>query len=163
MWPFKKKVSALTVVMEIVDEQVDQEEKLISSQLGFEIDKIQILLLRHALLLLTVKFLHVSKLWESAICDSFALHLAEHDPENKSRLGLALYQYPLDESPFDKASFYGNNVCRPIVKCIEFFYTLNSLNPDKLQVLIHAMMHGEFLFANAKLITNIEKSMKVSP
>lgn len=160
MWPFKEKVSALSVIREIVN--TEQDERLIY-EFGLEAKKLQVLSLQHALLLLAVKFLPVSNLWESAICNSFALCCAEYDPENKFRLGLVLYQYPLDENPFDKASFYGNNVCRPIVKSVEFFYALNSLDPDRLQVLTHAMMCGGTLIAAAKLITGIEKSMKLAP
>lgn len=160
MWPFKDKISALRVIREIVD--AEQNEKLIS-ELGIEAEKIQLILLQHALLLLAVKFLPVSNLWESAICNSFALSCAEYDPENKSRLGVVLYQYPFDESPFDKASFYGQNMCRPIVKSVEFFYALNSLTPNRFQVLTHAILCGGKLIASAKLITSVEKSLKVVP
>lgn len=163
MWPFKKRASALAVVTEIVG-TADQDKALLA-EFGLKVDDLQVLLLQHALLLLAVRFLPVSPAWEAAIGNSLALHCAERDPQNKLRLGLVLYQYPLDESPFDKASFYGinNSVCRPIVKTVEYFYTLNLLEPDRLQVLTHAMMRTGILVAATKLITGIEKSMTVGP
>ena len=160
MWPFKKRVSASAVVAEIVG---DGQNKALLAEFGLEVDDLQVLLLEHALLLLAVRFLPVSPVWEAAISNSLALNCAEHDPQNKLRLGLVLYQYPFDESPFDGASFYGSNnsVCRPIVKIVEYFYTLNSVQPDRMQVLTHAMMCTGTLVAAAKLITGIEKSMTV--
>lgn len=163
MWPFKKSASASAVVAEIVG-AADQDKALLA-EFGLKVDDLQVLLLQHALLLLAVRFLPVSPAWEAAIGNSLALHCAEHDPQNKLRLGLVLYQYPLDESPFDIASFYGSNnsVCRPIVKAVEYFYTLNALQPERMQVLTHTMMCTGTLVAAARLITGIEKSMAVEP
>lgn len=162
MWPFKKRASASAVVAEIVA-AVDR--KVLFAEFGLKVDDLYVLLLQHTLLLLAVRFLPVSPAWEAAIANSLALHCAEHDSENKLRLGLVLYQYPFDEGPFDKASFYGtnNSLCRPIVKAVEYFYTLNALQPDRMQILTHAMMCTGTLVAAAKLITDIDKSMTVGP
>ncbi|GAB3495457.1 hypothetical protein GCM10027399_17540 [Curvibacter fontanus] len=162
MWPFKKKASALAVVSEIVS---GDQNKALLAEFGLKVDDLQVLLLEHALLLLAVRFLPVSPVWEVAIGNSLALNCAEYDPQNKLRLGLVLYQYPFDESPFDKASFYGSNnsVCRPIVKVVEYFYILNAIQPDRMQVLTHAMMCTGTLVAAAKVITGVEKSMTVGP
>lgn len=161
MWPFKERVSASAMVRELIAD-IEQEEQFLS-QSGFEVSDLHVLLLRHALLLLTVRFLPVSGLWEQAIGDSFALICAEHDPDNELRLGLALYQYPLDENPFDRASLdrEGKSVSRPITGAVKFFYALNSLHPDRLQILTHAVMAQGFVIAHAKFISDLEKTMKV--
>ena len=161
MWPFKERVSASAMVRELVADT--EQERLFISQSGFAVPDLQLLLLRHALLLLAVKFLPVSKFWEHAIGDSFALFCAEYDPDNKLRLGLALYQYPFNENPFDRASFdrESKSVSRPIANAIEFFYALNSIHPDRLQILTHAVIAQGALISHAKFISDIEKTMKV--
>ena len=161
MWPFKERVSASAIVRELVAEVEKDKQFLLQS--GFEVSDLHLLLLRHALLLLTVKFLPVSGVWEQAIVDSLALICAEHDPDNELRLGLALYQYPLGENPFDRASFDrgGESVSRPIADVVKFFYALNSLHPDRLQILTHAVMVQGIVIAHAKLISKVAKTMNV--
>ena len=161
MWPFKERVSASALVRELVADI--EKEKQFLSQFGFEVSDLHVLLLRHALLLLTVRFLPVSGLWEQAIGDSLALICAEHDPDNELRLGLALYQYPCDENPFSSASFdrERKSVSRPIAKAVECFYALNSLHPDRLQILTHAVMAQGIVIAHANFISDIEKTMKI--
>jgi hypothetical protein len=158
MWPFKKKArtSATALIPEIVNAT---ELKVFEG----EVDNIQVVLLQHVLLLLAVRHLPVSPAWEGAIAKSLSTHCDEHDPENKLRLGLALYQYPFDENPFDEGSFYGkdNSVCRPILKAIEYFYKTNGLQPDRLQVLLQTVTCTQVLTAAANLFTVIEKEMNV--